>query len=375
LKSVGEEFQKKIIQTARLLDQKLYHKIIPSSSFFKPLFSLFLNGIGWALAFIFLKRCSVPLANGVTKRIIRSRFKGEVPPLSPASLENIAWAKTIRETYIKDGKKVLILILISHPKTTPEEAPMIGKIMWSASEAATSIAPNSKFKILQAIDPFALDSLSFPIASLYAAFMAQGHIALDRQPFERTVLARFIFKKFHYSSIFFRILNSIKQGDLFCMALAGGVAHNARILYTVKEFAHRIYFLGLKNKISKHHLEMNLIKILTQETGCAPITGVLSSKEVQELKTYLIQMGIVLDKTESLVKDLEEELFLETPYRFRFFRALLARLCRNGNALLILPLKHKGEGAVEVGKPVLMSEYEKESEQIIKSFVRQTLNR
>lgn len=371
MKSVGEEYQKNIIQTARLLDQKLYQKIIFYPSFFTNLFCLFLNGIGWFLAFVFIKSLPSSLSNGITKGIIRSRFNGEPPNFSSSSLKNIERAKTIRETSLKSGKKVLYLALTSHPKTTPEESPLLGKLMWSATRVATSISPNSKIKILQAIDPFALDTLSFPIVSLYSGFMAEGHIAFDRQPFERNILGRFIFRKFHYSLVFFRILNSIKQGNLFCMALSGGVVHNARILYTIKEFAQRIYFLGLKKKISKRDLEMDLIKILTQEEICSVVKGALSSSEIKELQSYLMQLGLSFKTIEDSIKDLKDELILATPYRLRFFRALLNRLCRKGNLLLILPLKHNLHGGVEVGNPTLVNEY---VPALIKTFVRQNLN-
>ena len=354
MKSVGEEFQKNSIQTATLLDQKIYEKKIPASSLLKAWAGFLFNFFGGIFGF-YLKNASARISNEVTKRLAHSRCKGEVPDFSRLSKENIEWAKEVLK------KNVSVLILTSHPKTTPQESEILAKILYRAIGICQNLSPRSKFKFLQAVDPYALDTLSLPLASTYAGFVREAHIALDRQPFERNFLGRWIFRKAHYSSCFFRIIKSLKSGEVFTMALAGGVAHNSRVFYTVKEFAQKIYFNQPVKIFSKRKMENEFIRILSQGAQCACATGAMSVVELAKAKEFLMECGIAGQSVEEYLKELKEELILQTPFRARFFKALLYFLCGRKTQLLVLPLTHSQDGSIELKEPLLISGYEPKS--------------
>ncbi len=371
--NVGEEYQKWVLQTARTLDQKLYKKAVPTVLISFSFRSLFFNCLGWISGNLFLNVPPPFIANTITRILIRSRFKGDPPTLSETSLQHIEQASSRVKVQRRQGKKVLCLVLTSHPKTTSEEFPMIMKLIWTASEIAKKIAPHSKFKILQAIDPFALDTLSFPLASFYSGFMAQGHVAIDRQPYERNKIGRSLFQKYHYARALFRILNSLNQKDFLCMALGGGVVHNARTLYVIKEFAHKLYCQGFKTK-SQLELRKDLIRILTKDYPCCAVTGRFSSEELGDVKAYLSKLGLSSERIQNEINELQEEFSMQTPYRLRFFRILCGRLLRGKNELLLIPLQHKMDGNILVGEPLLISHSNSGNDSLFKNFVREHLN-
>jgi hypothetical protein len=209
---------------------------------------------------------------------------------------------------------------------------------------------------VQAIDPFALDTLPWPIGFIYAGFIAAGHIAVDRLPMERLFFQRALFRAFHYRHAIFRILRSLKERKSVFIALPGGVVHNSRIFYTGKEFAQRLFFAS-SLRPSKREVENEILTQLTQGLNSACVTGRLSMKEREGLNHFLTQLKIDPEQERSLLSAFEKELSLNTPYRVRLFRVLFHRLCGKGMPLLLIPLKHTPQKEILFGNAALVTRF------------------
>lgn len=366
MNSLGEEFQKNLIAVAYSQDSKLYPKKRTSRSKFFKIFEIFFNLLGGFLGFFLIRFPSSKIANQSTILISDYVSHGKRVLLAQENEKNFNKALNLIQSYEKEiGKKCSLLILTSHPETIGSQLYLLGQMIAYSIMSSGILCPGKKFKLVQAIDSFALDTLHPLIGAAYAGLIGVSHSAVDRKPYERNFLQKILFKRFHYTKAIYHILRILKDKDPICLALAGGVAHNSRLFYTMREFAHNAYRYSFPKRLSKQAMTQSIISILTKEGSLACSKGILEEQEINELLFFLQAVGIPREITSQLMEDFKKELQLKTPWRLRFFRILLTKISSKKIPLLILPMAHSLKGEICLNQPFLIVDYKNESKKIV----------
>jgi hypothetical protein len=348
--NLGESYQKRLFETAIRLDRSLYAKPYRTPSWMERRFEFLFNLIGLLFGFFAVKIAHRKTANLVTSGFALLKAGRIPPPLDAESSKLLSRAKNIADACRRKTKKrPAVLILISHPQTSNEESGLLGELIYQSIQICNVVSPKSKLKFLQAIDDFALDTLPWPVAAIYAGAIASAHLAVDRMPEERTFTQRRLFRRFAYRRTIFHFIKALKRRRTICAALGGGVVHNTRIVYTMREYAYQVYPLAQKGTYPKQEFALKLIDILTREKECAAVTGTLSESERAGIVELFRQESIPESSIGGLIENLREELKLETPYRLRLFRIILRYTCGRGIPVLLIPLKHRLDGALQLG--------------------------
>ena len=341
----------------------------------------------WQFAGFFLGKIlfwNAAVSNAFVKEISRQR-SGKFKPISH---ENLNVFHPVKK-FLRAQPEAAVLFLGSHPQPNAEESPILGRMLNHAVRLSEYLRPQRRFKLVQAIDPFALDSLSYPVDALYSGIILSRHIAVHRMPQHPSILEKILWKKMSYHHSIFNWISSLKQGDVVFAALSGGIPFNARIFYTIKEWAHHIYkenFLHKKG-ISKNNFAFQLAEVLCKQASCACTQGLVSDDEKREVTTILsryISDGEILN---SALMRLEKEMNLETPSRERLFKILISRVCSDGRALVLFPIRHSALGDIIVETPatvfsfsagvssVSVQQGEKTSTLSLEQFIEQFVSR
>lgn len=355
----GESFQRDLLSIAAAMDSKLYGKFPRKKSFFSQPDETLWTFFGVLLGLL-IRLAPARWANFATRAMASSRTDpmpddAPMPGFPPG-----------RET---------VLIVTSHPETTPQESHLLGEMILQALRISEKISPGSRFKLVQAVDDFALDMLPLPVKGLYQGIMSQAHLAMDRMPGTKTPSVQKLLWDVHYSRAIFKILKALRNGETVCLALPGGVIHNSRVLYVIREFSRKIYReIPDRHKAGerRREFEISLIRLLSHGQDCAALTGILNPAQDSALSAHLEDRGISKEKIMDLVSGLKEELVLLAPYRARFFRVIIDRLCSRGRTLLILPISHRnkrGQTGIFAGEPWRVNELGEGWEKDLKDFI------
>ncbi|MBI2119843.1 MAG: hypothetical protein HYT97_09520 [Elusimicrobia bacterium] len=365
MNNLGEEFQRNLIQVAYSEDSKLYPRKHPPRSKCFKIFQIFFNLLGALLGYFFVRFPSAKCANRSTIFISRYSSKDKKLILGAENQKNFNNALRLIQSYEKEvGKKCSLLILTSHPETIGQQFYLLGQLIAYAVKSSEFLCPDKKFKLVQAIDSFALDSLHPFIGAAYAGLISSGHCAVDRKPYEKFFLQKFLFKRFHYTQAIFHILKILKNKEPLCLALAGGVAHNSRVFYTIREFAHQAYFHSFPKRLSKQTIAQSINSILTKEGSLACSKGMVGEQEMNELIFFLQTVGIPAGIQFKMIEDFKKELQLKNPWRLRFFRILLSRISSGKIPLIILPIAHSSKGEICLNQPFLIISYNHEGKKV-----------
>lgn len=363
--NIGEKYQQNLIETAVQLDQRLYGKVLHKPNFVQNILELLFNFLGFFLGISLIYLSNSKFANKVTKKIALYKTRGKLSHLHEQNQYCLKWIIKLVDQFRKNSSdKFPILILTSHPETVGTQSYLLGNLVEYAVEITDTISSNRKLKLLQAIDPFALDTLPLSAGAIYSGLIAAGHLAVDRQPYRRNSFQKYLFRKYHYSRAIFEILENLNSNTTVCAALGGGVIHNSRLFYTVKEFSHKIYFNSSPKSHPKRWVETQIISLLTKEKKCACITGKLSQSEKENLICFLKELGWLETDILSKIKELEDELKLKTPYRRRFFNVILKRICAKKIPLLLLSINHLNDGKLVLNLPILITSFEKNDQTV-----------
>jgi len=365
LNNLGEEFQRNLIQVAYSEDSKLYpKKHLARSKFFK-IFEIFFNLLGALMGCFFIRFPSAKCANRSTVFISRYSSKGKKLILGAENQKNFNNALRLIRIFEKEhGEKCSLMILTSHPETIGQQFYLLGQLIAYAVKSSELLCPDKKFKLVQAIDSFALDTLHPFVGAAYAGLISSGHCAVDRKPYEKFFLQKFLFKRFHYTKAIFHMLKILKNKEPLCLALAGGVAHNSRVFYTIREFAHQAYSHSFPKRLSKQTIAQSIISILIKEGSLACSKGMVEDKELNELIFFLQTVGIPAGIQFKMIEDFKKELLLKNPWRLRFFRILLSRISSRKIPLIILPMAHSSKGEICLNQPFLIKDYKNEGKKV-----------
>lgn len=275
------------------------------------------------------------------------------PPLEPRTVETVEAAKYLYRT---TGRWPATLILTSHPPTAGPLEWLRFELLRQGLGLANAIVETSPHRFspqcLLAIDPFALDTIPVPAAGFYAGWMHRIYLAWDRQSRTQGGIQRHILLRHtDYGKIFHRLLQRLKGDIPVVMVLSGGLPHNARLLYTAREFVQQLSLL--RWPYPKRQAEIKFLDILMKLVGdiYPPEKGELPPRTEADVQKFLIELGVDAIRREALIEEFKIEFRRPVPYRTRLFRFLLNRVLRQGKPLLLIAVAH-----AETQPPVHVSE-------------------
>lgn len=248
----------------------------------------------------------------------------------------------------KTGQYPAVLFPTSHADTEGPYAWLRFEVFYRAIHASFQLLRRFPTPFNQpipqcvlAVDPYAVDSVSLPIGAIYAAWMSQVYFTIHRQPSQRLWFHRyFFFSKNAASQVGWRFLRSLKKGVPLTFALGGGLPHNARLFYTVREFIKQLPFKSWP--MHPVELQKQLCEILTRPVGTVwpPEEGELPRETQQAVIEFLRSLGFSPTAATQQLEDLQDEFARPVPYRRRLWKILLRKVARTGKPLLVQALQH-----------------------------------
>ena len=350
--NIGESRQNELLRSVVRLDANLLGKTArPPGRPDRIIRSLFFP-LGAALGKLLLAWPGARIANLSTLAIARL-YAGRAPPdPDRESVRNLGWAGELLRSAGKGPVCPALLVLTSHPETLREKLYLLGLLIHRSVRSAAALAPSAKLDLIQAVDGFALEQLPSWLAGAYAGLIFSGHIPFDRMP-PGTTGSRS--RRDYFASAVYRILDSLRSGRTFCAALGGGVAHNARLLYSAREFGRRVYFSAAAPGPARSRIEKEARDILARSDAGACLRGGLEEHERKELEKWMSSLNVPAERRAELLDEIGTEMARETPSRTRFFRILFGRIPGKGRPLLLLPVAHDRDGAIRTGKAEMMA--------------------
>ena len=271
----------------------------------------------------------------------------ENPQLASRLQDTVALAKQLQN---RTGQWPAMVVLTSHAETMGPDQwlrfEMLRQglqIAGAVQEARVGRTPfGGHPKCFVAIDPYALDTVSPAVGGFYSGWMRTIYLAWDRQPSTQSWLQRhWLLRRTGYDRVAWRMLRSLRANDPVLMVLSGGLPHNARLLYTAREFLHALR--PPRWPFPKIEAEKKLMEILMKPADGVrpPERGNIPPSVRRHLDGLFGELGFTPKEREGLLNEFQKEFRLETPYRIRFFNLLVERLARRGKPLLLLPITHR----------------------------------
>lgn len=279
------------------------------------------------------------------------------------------------------GKPPAILALISHPPVMGDMSHLNFELVRHAYLALRRLrAKPCRPRLVVAVDPFALDTLSLAVEGLYAGFMGTYHLGLDRMCLERGSVSARLLAATAWHRMPYRLFDVLRRGGEVGMALSGGVTTTARALYALREWLgrrRRMSPLRGKPEEVRRRLREDAAFRSMEEGGCGPVpsvwrameawamaglsgatgasgeppaaeTGRLTGEARAAAERCLEALALPAPGRGPALDELAEEVGRETPYRGRFFSAVARRVAASGRPLVMIPIVHRDGGKLGV---------------------------
>lgn len=275
------------------------------------------------------------------------------------------------------GRPAALVALISHPPVMGELAHLNFELVRQASLALRQLRGRPcRPRLVAAVDPFALDTVSLPEEGLYAGFMGNYHLGFDRLALARPRLSRLLLRRAAWDRMALRLLRLLAGGGEAGLVLAGGVPSTTRTLYAAREWTGRLraqsplrarpaeVLARLRRDPAFRRFEAQgphgaalsrsawrLAEAWTMAALAAVYgfsgqscsdSGRVSAEAEGPLRSLAGAFGLDAARTGAALGELKDELARETPYRARFFRALAGRVLRR-RPVVLLPVVHRLE--------------------------------
>ncbi|MFA6318721.1 MAG: hypothetical protein WC943_15035 [Elusimicrobiota bacterium] len=306
-------------------------------------------------------------------------------PFEPSAELDAARA-LIERTEEETGRPAALLVLISHGPVHGELAYLNIELVRHAQWALRRLRPACRPRLVIAVDPFALDTVSVTEEALYAGFMGHYHLGIDRAALSRSRRSAWLLQATAWHRMPFRLLEGLSGGREFVMALAGGVPSTTRGRYAVREWLARqragsplardpsVVLARLRAVPAYREFErlrpgwlhprsvwrcMEAWLMACVEEPClsgggpsSAETGVLVSPARDACRACLEALLLPGDAAAAALAALEEEFQRETPFRARLFKLVASRVLARGRPVVFLPLVHRtGDGVrLEFGR-------------------------
>ncbi len=298
---------------------------------------------------------------------VMRKMSGRPPEINPGVeqciRQTLELAKSVRQ---ETGQWPALLVVMSHPQTE-------GPLEWIRFEAMRqgilvadayleTIQPHRLFrthpKLLLAIDPFALDTVSAPVAGFYGGWMRRIYLAYDRQPSTQSWIQKRVFLRYsHFAHIGWKLLRHLRSDIPVLMAFGGGLPTNARLLYAAREFVQRL--TPQKWKVTKRAAQIELMRLLMQQVNGVwpPESGEIPVSVQSQIEKQMLTWGLTPEESRDSLQHLVEEFRLPVPYRERLLRVLRSRLVNRGKPLILLPVSHAATPPhVRLAQPIVLKQ-------------------
>lgn len=276
-------------------------------------------------------------------------------PASPAVTSARALAGTLRQP--------ALLAAISHPPVMGDLAHLNFELVRHATLALREVrgAP-CRPRLVVAVDPFALDTISVAEEGVYAGFMGNFHLGIDRLALGRGQPGPALSPWTRWDRMPLRLFKALARGGEVGMVLSGGVPSTGRVLYGAREWARRA------REASPHKSDVSkALACLGSDPGFAAFSKAaeatlhLSGRPWRLLEAWLMAAGAGLvpgttaegaagaalsclavpePARSRLTGEFAESLARETPSRRRLFRLLVGRVARR-RPVVLLPIVHR----------------------------------
>jgi hypothetical protein len=284
------------------------------------------------------------------------RFERESPVLARAAA---LAARLERET----GRAPALLALVSHPPVMGDLAHLNLELVRHATLALRAVRGRPcRPRLVTAIDPFALDTISVPEEGLYAGYMGTFHLGIDRLALGRGHVGPALTPGAAWSAMPQRLLRTLSEGGEVGLVLAGGVPSTGRVLYAVREWIRGARKLSPRRsrptEVARHlaedasfaRFETTAARQFFVPPGTwrvidawlmAAAAGLLPGEtSATAASAALSCLGVPEAERPALLADLAWNMARETPVRRRLFRLLAGRVARR-RPLIMIPVVHR----------------------------------
>lgn len=267
-------------------------------------------------------------------------------------------ARLERET----GSAPALLAAISHPPVMGDLAHLNFELVRHSTLALRAVrARPCRPRLVVAVDPFALDTISVLEEGLYAGFMGSFHLGLDRLSLGRGHPGPLMSPQTRWDRMPLRLFRVLAEGGEVGMVLSGGVPSTGRVLYGAREWTRRVRaeaevrvepkraLACLRENPSFTRFEASVGEILPHPRGAWRLleawlmlaaAGLLPGESAESAGAAAMAcLGVPERRRGELLSELSRDMERETPSRRRLFRLLVGRVARR-RPLLLLPVVH-----------------------------------
>jgi hypothetical protein len=343
---------------------------------FEPFWNLFgmSVGLGAALA---PPDAFFRLQDGIFRRLAGAHGGLPFDPESPGLLQAAEACRAGR------GSPAL-LCLASHPPATEEYLDLNIEMMRHGMLALRRLRGRPcRPRLVNAIDPFALDAQPLYREAVCAGFMGTYHLGFDRIWRLRSPLSRSLLCGRSWQGEFFRLAACLRSGGEAVLMLGGGTPTTSRVHTCSREALRhargrrpgqalralpssvsfdrflRSGRVGARLRRSAWRMmEAWLIACLTEDGALEESDrGVVGPRAREAFLACAKAFGLPEPAAAEALAGFIEEFGREVPYRERLFRVLQSRVAAEGRPLLLIPLVHQLEPLrLQVGTPALLPE-------------------
>ena len=272
-------------------------------------------------------------------------------------------ARALAERLEKEaGRPPALLAAISHPPVMGDLAHLNFELVRHSTLALREVRGRPcRPRLVVAIDPFALDTISVLEEGLYAGFMGTYHLGLDRLALGRGHPGPFMSPWTRWDRMPLRLFKTLSRGGEVGMVLSGGVPSTGRVLYGVREWAARARAAGPFHKkpaevLKRLRADPAFAKFEKAAAEQVPLprgawrlleawlmvaaADLLPGEPAEAAARAVLDALAVPEAARgALLAELSRDMTRETPSRRRLFRLLVGRTARR-RPLVLLPIAH-----------------------------------
>jgi hypothetical protein len=283
-------------------------------------------------------------------------------PLSPVLVAARALAARLEK---ESGRAPALLAAISHPPVMGDLAHLNTELVRHSMLALREVRGRPcRPRLVVAIDPFALDTLSLLEEGFYAGYMGSFHLGLDRLALGRGHPGPLMSPQARWDRMPLRLFRSLAEGSEIGMVLSGGIPATGRVLYGVREWARRARAASpLHGDPAQAHVFLRADAAFARFEAAAAVhiplprgpwrlleawlmtaaAGLLPGDTAEAAARSVLSCLRVPDESRAaLLAELASDMTRETPARRRLFRLLVGRVARR-RPLILIPVVHRAQ--------------------------------
>lgn len=290
-----------------------------------------------------------------------------------AAAATLARARALTEALRRRaGREPALLALISHPPVLGDLAHMNLELVRHTTHALRAIRGRPcRPRLVTAIDPFALDTLSLYEEGIYAGFMGTFHLGIDRLSLGRGHLGPLLTPGASWHAMAPRLLRVLGRGGEVGLVPSGGIPGTGRVLYGAREWvgaarresprrarpadvaralAAEPAFAGFAQFEPELPRPPGVWRLLDLWLMAATVGLLPGLAPADAARAILSALDVPAPRREPLLAELRVDLTRETPRRRRLFRLIAGRVARR-RPVVFVPIVHGTEPpGVSVGE-------------------------